>query len=622
MTPKQSSSRPSSAARPKSPFANPNGVQCASKKRSGSAHARPGQRSAQHLPTSQPPSRSLTRASSADPGRNVTSLQALSRDLKCAAHAAGEENMRTRTRLMALDRELQKRDRLLHSMMQLRNSGMGLGIDMIDKLREERNMLPIYRRKAQEIQSQIEERDEEIKRMKRDPHFTRIIELQVEYASWQHETRRLESLLLEPSGDSNETAQKEVEINLSRVEKLQAQLSKAEKRRAEVDEELEEMEADHAASEAAYKDQERELLKEQDLTRDLAVTFKQLLQERRDAEKLQDEIDELGLQCSSHQQELQAIRTQLKTLKELAAKRESMASAPPALVISGTALYTELPAPSGPSSESLRCIRRAGLRPPKGSEASRTLFACLQLQDQDEDGLLSHQELLEALSRWLFCPVDPQDAAHQLLELLESCSSEEAETARWLDVLTVLDCLGRSGTSAPSDAMPSRPPLPDLTSLRVACLRKNLCGAKFQEKLLAAESLSQAEGLFGTKGLLELPAPSAAEWLRIWQSHGSQSLLLQLPLTEVSATADSISAWRARCEDAVRAHRKELVESFTVWRADMLLTKDQFKMVCFDVLGTKLSEDDVLDLGLLAGQESRSGGAETIDGHTVLELAD
>ena len=30
----------------------------------------------------------------------------------------------------------------------LNQAGMGLGLDLIEKLREERNMLPLYRRKA------------------------------------------------------------------------------------------------------------------------------------------------------------------------------------------------------------------------------------------------------------------------------------------------------------------------------------------------------------------------------------------------------------------------------------------------------------------------------------------
>ncbi|CAE6962111.1 unnamed protein product [Symbiodinium sp. CCMP2592] len=66
---------------------------------------------------------------------------------------------------MALDKELNKRERLLQTMVKLNQAGMGLSLEMIEKLREERNMLPLYRRKAQDLQQQIDEREKDQKAM-------------------------------------------------------------------------------------------------------------------------------------------------------------------------------------------------------------------------------------------------------------------------------------------------------------------------------------------------------------------------------------------------------------------------------------------------------------------------
>merc|ERR1712141_548001 len=99
------------------------------------------------------------------------------------------------TRLMALERELRKRERLLEQMSEFNKVGQGISMDIIEKLREERNMLPNYRRKEQELRAKIAEKDAEIWKLKHDPQFTRIMEMQVEYASWQHEVKRLTSLL-------------------------------------------------------------------------------------------------------------------------------------------------------------------------------------------------------------------------------------------------------------------------------------------------------------------------------------------------------------------------------------------------------------------------------------------
>ncbi|CAE7252360.1 unnamed protein product [Symbiodinium natans] len=187
--------------------------------------------------------RPRARSSSIKPHRALDELQDQCTELKCLINKTTEDNLRARTRLMALDKELNKRERLLQTMVKLNQAGVGLGLDLVEKLKEERNMLPLYRRKAQDLQQQIEERENDQKAMKRDPFFTRIIELQIEYVSWKQEASRLESLLSEPSPEANPAAKQEVDVHQQRLEKLKEALTAAQSKREQVAEELQDMQA-------------------------------------------------------------------------------------------------------------------------------------------------------------------------------------------------------------------------------------------------------------------------------------------------------------------------------------------------------------------------------------------
>lgn len=512
-----------------------------------------------------------------------------------------------RTRYMTIERELQKRDRLLRSLVQLRQSNSGLGIDMVDKLREERNLLPLYRRKVQEIQEQIEERDVDMKQMKRNLQFTHILELQMELASWQHEARRLSSLCLEPSLDSNVTAQKEVDVHLQRVSQLEVDLQNAEQKRSTLQQELADVEADHTSAESIFKEQEQELIKQQDLTRELAVAFKQLLQARKQAEVLQEEIYFLDVSKQRHEQEVVSLKERINRVHDVIARQSSSLLAfekGGCLPISKSVLYaTLLPNLPVGTAERLGCLRHAS----NYSFESVSLFTHLQKLESARTGVLARSSFEAGLQSWPNCPLAVEEATDSLISIMPV----PAESIAWLDVLVALECFGSSSSS-------SAPNLPEIRSLRTSCLRKHVGTEKLKDHLLALKSFHQAEHFFGS-GCLHLPEPEFTKWMRAWQSLGSQILLLHLPLSAATLSAAAMEAWYTRCFDSVRSHRRELVESFTVWRNDMMLTEEQFQMVCLDVLGADLTDEDIADLGLMACQDD-STGPEKISGDFILKL--
>mmetsp|Transcript_11853 Transcript_11853/g.26276 ORF Transcript_11853/g.26276 Transcript_11853/m.26276 type:complete len:584 (-) Transcript_11853:36-1787(-) len=573
--------------------------------RSASSGARRRPRSA-NPPALTPKKPDASRSPATTSAETMRALQTQCTELKCTTNTLAAENTKMRTRLMALERELQKREKLLQQMVLLNKAGQGVGMDVIEKLREERNMLPLLKRRAQDLQLRIEEKDLEIKGLKRDPQFTRIIELQVEYASWQHEARRLSVLLQEASPGTSEAAQCEVEIHQKRADKLEESLQKAGEMEAEVKAELSRLREDQTDLEDQHTECEEELTREQDATRELAMSFKELLQKRKQVEALQEEIDDMALRKRQYEEELAASAG----ADASGAERRALGRAS----VSQAVLLGPLPSASPTEAASLWTLRRAFAR----CSGPDSLFAQLLRRDEDLDGLVSSRQLAEALGTSGISEAPDEAAAAWLGRLPMSPAAGSGDSdrsggaagaARCLDLLVALDRLG--GLTGPSPPAEGPAPLPDLRPLRAACLRLGLGREELRQRLQAG---GQAEAFFGGLGLE--PAVRAA-WVRAWRERGgADGLLLRLPLSEVAPSDGERRAWFSRCSSAVHAHLQELEPSFATWRADLVVSEEQCRMVCNDVMPVELSQDDVDDLALWAG-----GGGE-VDGRKVLKLAE
>lgn len=550
-------------------------------------------RSAQSRQASARPSRSI------DPERVIQALQAQCLELKCAANTANEENMKMRTRMKAVERELQKRDRVLRQLAQLNKAGQGVGMDLIEKLREERNMLPVYRKKAQDVQALIDDKETKIKELKRNPQFTKIIELQVEFASWQHEVMRLDNLLREPSSDVNDAAKREIEIHEQRANKLENNLAAAEAARANVLDELSRTEADHKKWTQEYNECETRLAEQQDITRKSAMDLKELLQQRKEKEQLQDELEALELDKQRYEEELSQLDPGML--------EEEQTECSPRCSVSWAALHGPLRQPSSDSLTRLRAFHRAAEQR-SGQDA---LFWHLLAQDQDSDGLVSKAELSQGLCA-AGCPFPPDEVVALLLDHLPQHDSDNGPRVHWLDVVIILERLWKLLKPPLSHAI-----LPDLRPLRSACFQKSVSSESLHQQISNICTPAQAEKVFHEIGLND---EQVERWVHMWQVHGSLGLLLRLPMSEAAQSESARQAWLCRCSDAIRIHKNEIMEAFTVWRPDMQLTEKQCVLVCNDLLGVELSEEDVDDLVLFAG--GGSGGEGEVDGAMILRLAE
>lgn len=520
-------------------------------------------------------------------------------ELKRTANSLREENLKTRTRLRVLERDLQRRERLLRQLALTKKAGTCVDMDIIEKLREERNMLPIVRKKAQELHLQVDAKDEEIRELKRDPQFTRIIELQVDYATWQHEAKRLASLLQEAAPESNNVARREIEVHEQRAEKLQKDLSAAGERRKKVALDLQEMEVDHADWLKQYHGKEKELQGQQELTRELAISFKKVLQERKQLEQLQDEIEEMNLSKRRYEDELNSGGNAPASPQGAASPARGASAALGRASVSQAARSGLPPQQGSRARVLLSAIGRAAAS--RSGDAS--LFAEFLRRDTDSDGFLSMGELAQALAAFGLSSFSQQDLT-ALLDLCPRGDGAQPAQVRWLDLLMFID---RSVAAV-------RPPaLPPVAPLRAACLRSELAVEEFQRRLCATATREQAEAFFAGLGL---ESSVTAAWLALWDAHGPDGLLLRLPMGDIAIRKADFDSWFARCVDAVRKHKKDLLDSLTVWREDMMLEPDQFDTICLDVLGLQLSQDDIRDLALFIS----GGGGGHIDGGALLRI--
>jgi hypothetical protein len=496
--------------------------------------------------------------------------------------------------------------------------GQCVDMDIIEKLREERNMLPMVRKRSQDLQGQVQEKEQEIRDLKRDPLFTRIIELQVEYATWQHEAKRLGSLLQEASTDANQVARQEVEVHEQRRIDLQNKLKKEMAAREKATQDIGYTEGDHAGWLESYHDMENKLQSEQELTRELAMSFKKVLQERKQAEQIQSEVEEMELTKLKYEQEKMKLETQARTV--------AIASQSPINLGRATVSPTALGVQTGTLSGRVASLLNDLCHIARSRAGENSLYAEFLRRDADRDGLLSDDELGAALAAVGLTDCSPVHVA-ALLELAPG-SSESGVIGppvvgpprggwtskcglRWLDLLVILDR---------SQATLRRHPLPPFPPLRALCLRAELTVEEFQRSLRSIRSRDQAEAFFqrlaSSSGLLHFPTDA---WVAAWEAYGSDGLLLRLPMGDIAISQVDFDAWFARCTEAVRNNRKELIPSFKVWREDMLLDQEQFNMVCLEVLGLHLSLDDISDLALfISGDAGGHGGL--IDGGALLRI--
>jgi len=531
------------------------------------------------------PQSAQTRAPLPRPHSGQIDRQALTQqcqDMKHQGNILNMQNTHLKTRLMTIDKELTKRERLLKQLVLANKSNQGIGADLVLKMREERNLLPIFKQRVKDLQRELQERDASIRDKKRNPQFTRILELEIELATWHHEVQRLDNLMQNPTQE-NPLATAEVDVHKQRCEQLTQELARLEKQFQTLSDEVGDLESTHEAALKEYQTQEQSLSEKQDETRKLAVAFKELLEKRRKADVLSCEMEEISAEKAKYEHDIETLKPAVQPGSgDDRCKVSGHAMRPKKGTIPHIQLWVRL--------------RQAGAAHPDG------LFRILLNHDGDGDGILSMTEFSRAVGA-----------------LGVSASAEELEAAvtvifksrslRLLDFLVFLDYIGTDFAVVPGESQLQQHLMPEVRGLRVACLQQGLSPQDFQNIVANISARREAEEFFVRR--LNL----GSDWVVAWEQLGSCGLLLRIPVSEVAMTESQRNAWWARCVIAVRNNRMELSDGFLIWDESGRMTEEQFKSICGDVLGKDLSELDVVFFGAFAAE----GGF--ISGQRVLSLA-
>lgn len=615
-------------------------------RRPRSAFGRPG-------PSAGKPPLGAVRGSGSWKGvEQMEALREMCVHLKRTANALSEDNMKVKTRMMSVGRELSRRERLLR---ELCGNTAGISMDLLERMREERNMLPIFKRKCASLANGLEERERAIASLKREPRFTRIVELETELGTWQAEIRRLDTLLSIPVGqlELSSVAQEEAEAHQTRAEiVIKNELATLERHRRTHETEMQAAKLNHQEVLSDFLDKEQELKKVQMNSRELAMEFKQLVSRLNEYEQLREHLQGLSVEKESHISRIQESKENIDALLRERSRRQTVShnvlhqlGRNPDVADEGILeLFGSLDA------NELRSWVRLGRRgacpchDPSGGgtpPASGGLFrefqtAAMKATDvpaESGEGLAGIADLAKVLGRTSEEDGKVDDSwEEQISQILsrtpglvlrddhEPAPAAQGGKCRWLDLLVLLDRLhDASHRARPSPALPWNTVDGDpgllstdlIRRLRTRCLRQGVDAEDLRESITELKSVASCRAFF--TGQLGLREEDVDRLCGVYEIKGSSGLLLRLPLSEAALYRSRRIALLARFERAAIIHKEELADGFGIWGNVQMLTPDQFRTICLDVLVQELSQREVEDLrdALLPP------GAEFIDGEKL-----
>lgn len=595
--------------------------------------------------------------------------------LKRTANALSEDNMKVKTRMMTVERELGRREKLLRELVQANRSGHGVTMDLKDRLSEERNLLSIFKRKCAALAKNLEERERAIHALKREPRFTRIVELETELQPWVAEIRRLDALMRAPSVELNSVAYAEVEAHKRRAEvSCRLELEKLEKQRTRILGELRDAESEHQEVMTDFLNKENELKHVDADAQGLAKEFKELVEKLAEHEELRKQIRRLSQEKDDHVARQEATKQQIQQIIRENNRQMTISHLTLKQIQDDESrdwMNDFFLFPQGEAGEQLfscaelrfweKLARRMWLL---GQEGSLMLSDRLRAADSDSDGVLSVEELAgvlsgpglsldpadfspdpAALEGWgsllarMLSPGTPglQPAPQSNPHFDGAADADRAPSIRWLDLLVLFDRLvqdafvtSTSGRGVRNTRRSSEPLGPSagggaegggllprelLARIRSKAVRRNVFAEDIQESLTKFRSLSDVRKFFAeTLGLGEA---DVERLLEVWEQTGSGGLLLRIPLSEAGLTKNKKDALIRKFAACVQKHKGELAEGFGIWGNPSRLTPEQFRTVCLDVLAHEMTQrevEDLQELYLAPGVED-----ELIDGKAVLE---
>jgi len=545
----------------------------------------------------------------------VAKLRKRCQELKEAANYAMHEQTLLSTRHKAVERELHRQERVLHTLRQMQALDVGISNDFLNMLKLERNRLPVFQRKLQDLTAAIAERETKIGALKHQSQFTSLIELQVELATWQHEARRLGSMLEEISlGMESGQLKIETELYQERANRFQTERAAGNQKLKELQQRLQEEKVKAETMRSAYEAETTAFAEERKKLDEVMHSLEEVTIRRKALQ--QQEEENAGKEWDSYHAQLTQEVSENQTLLEDLLSTEKNSYLPHQLVTNAVyqGAIQDLNRTVLGSLEALR--RQAAL----STEPDSLLLQGLRSNDVTTDGYIPHDRVEQILTQKLnenssLGKELANALAGQIKSSIEgsagsrsSSPSAKGKGYRLLDLAVAFERL--SGASF-GNAMPS---LPDTRPLKRVCLRKGLRAETWRKQLLDVDSVDNLIALLRTQ--LGLPQGQVDLWCNYWKaagggaqteggSVGSVAILARTGTSEVSLPESLYNAWWARIQEALAEERDAMHQNFAyAIRGEGIsaahVPQDHFEKTCQDILSAWLSHDDVLLLALWA----------------------
>ncbi|CAD7943563.1 unnamed protein product [Amoebophrya sp. A25] len=440
-------------------------------------------------------------------------------EIKKETHALKQKQMKLAARQKLAERQLGRRDKSMKQVADSASANAPVPVGLLENLKQlNHNGVGLYKRKRAELESHLQEKDARIAELKKEPLFTKIVELEAILTCYQNEFTRLQRLQRDSQGHLSDAGQEEIEVLKKMVTSKNAEVDALIKRKTRQAAELEEAETDYAAFMEEYKTVEDGLNGKHAEVKKVYDRFKKLLEDvkrkeqmRKDLEQVEEDVQACDAQLVKAEVGLAhhasvANRIDRAVVSECTGSAQSSSETEGAEKSGGLSL-------SGPAKNLLHRMKRRSQARGREDPTKESMLQLFQEADADRDGQLSNGELLTVLEK-----MGVNVTAEDVSGLMRAFGNR---LPQYLDILILASAQPASDgdvhlLSSLTDV--------DVEDLRMGLKRAGISYVTFRDKLLTAKTYSELATFLGQV----ISPPAVAKWSQVNELFGAGMILMRV----------------------------------------------------------------------------------------------
>ncbi|CAD7963124.1 unnamed protein product [Amoebophrya sp. A120] len=467
-------------------------------------------------------------------------------------HLTKQKHMKLAARQKQMERQVQRREKALFEVTKANRNNVPVPVNLLEHLSQANtNAIPLYKRKRQELEDVLREKDSKIAELKKEPLFTKIVELEAILSCYQNEFHRLQQAYQQSLGGSSagggsssssskqgsggEIARQEIAVLQGMLQSKNMEMDALVRKKAKHVDEVAEQESEYQLFLEEYKRVEQQLQEKHAEVRMVYERFKARLEEVKKKEQLRKELEKLEEKAQEQEAVLKKIDHNLSNLHKVHNRLSSdvfqkSAGLPDNLknllyrlrvraqaveMLAGCSAAISGGADSSPEDE--------GKRGPPPLPGSQTIAQLMREADTDHDGRLSHSEIFSVFQK-VGVNVAPEDVS-----LLVQHFSGRAP-ARILDLLALAGLQKTPMGTKPDEPAPEDAALTDINDvdvedLRMSLKRNGVSYVTFREKLCGFTAFEEFQQFLSQ---ILKSSRAIGKWLKVWELFGAGMILLRV----------------------------------------------------------------------------------------------